>query len=373
MVTRRDFAGRLAGIAAVAGTLSELAYAQRAAVNLGKPLPKDMVWLNANENPAGPPPASIRAMTDVLSSSGRYHYQEFGEFNAALARSEDLDPSQILVGAGSSETLHQAVDAFTSPSRPMIAISPTYELPTELARAGGRRVITVPVNDQYYADVRKIIAEAEKAGGGLIYICNPNNPTSAVTPKADIQWMVANLPANTVLLIDEAYIHFAETPQIESGLAYVRQGKPVVVTRTFSKLYGMAGLRAGFACAPPELISRMASFRNNVISIVTVRAVLAAIAEAKTLVPERRKQLASVRRELCDWMRQKDVKFIDPQANFVMIEVGRDVRGFGRAMAERGVAVGRPFPPLNNLLRVSIGTGQDMTKFREAFWSVYSA
>jgi histidinol-phosphate aminotransferase len=372
MVTRRDFAGRIAGIAAAAGMLSEMAYAQRAAVNLGRALPKDMVWLNANENPAGPPTSSIRAMTEVLPEGGRYHYQEFGEFNAAVARSEDLDASQIVVGAGSSETLHQAVDAFTSPSRPLIAITPTYELPGELARAAGRQVISVPLNDKYCADVRKLVAEADRAGGGLVYLCNPNNPTSAVTPKADIRWMVANLPPNTVVLIDEAYIHFAETPEMESGLAYVRQGRPVIVTRTFSKLYGMAGLRAGFACGPPELISQMASFRNNVISIVAVRAVLAAIAEAKTLVPQRRGQLASTRRDLCAWLRQKNVKYVDPQANFVMIDVGRDVRDFGRAMAQRGVAVGRPFPPLNQLLRVSIGTDQDMAKFREAFWTVYS-
>jgi histidinol-phosphate/aromatic aminotransferase/cobyric acid decarboxylase-like protein len=255
----------------------------------------------------------------------------------------------------------------------MIAIAPTYEGPPEVARSLGRHVITVPVTKGYYADVHKLVAEAEKAGGGLIYLCNPNNPTSAVTPKADIAWMMSNLPPNTIALIDEAYIHFAETPELESALGYVRQGKNVVVTRTFSKIYGMAGLRAGFACARPDLIARMAPFRNNVISIVTAQGVMAALAESKTLLPERKAKLVRTRGELCGWLKQKGLSYIDPQANFVMIDVGRDVREVGPAMAQRGVAVGRPFPPLDHMLRVTIGTDQEMAKFREVFWTVHNA
>ena len=364
MLTRRGFG------AAAAGLLTEMAYAQRAAVS-NVPLPKDMVWLNANENPAGPPASSLKVMTDTLASSGQYHYQEFSNFYTTLARSEDLDREQILVGAGSSEVLHAAVDAFTSPTKPMISMFPTYEAPPELAKALGRRTIDVPLTPKYYADVRKLVAEAEKARGGMIYICNPNNPTSAVTPKSDIQWMVSNLPPDTIALIDEAYIHFAETPEAESALSFVRQGKNVVVTRTFSKIYGMAGLRAGFACARPDLIAKMAPYRNNVISIVTARGVMAAIAE-KTLVAERRATLAKTRSDLCEWLRQKNLKYIEPQANFLMIDIGREVREFGRAMAQRGVAVGRPFPPLTQMLRVSVGTDQDMAKFREVFTAVHA-
>lgn len=373
MLNRREFAHRIGFTAAAAGMLTEMSFAQRAAVNLSGAQLKDMVWLNANENPAGPPASVLKAMADMLPYSNRYHYQEFSSFYTKLAHSEDLDAGQILVGAGSSEPLHAAVEAFTSPTQPMISIAPTYEGPPEVARALGRRVVTVPVTSGYYADVHKLVAEAEKAGGGLIYLCNPNNPTSAVTPKADMAWMVSNLPPNTILLIDEAYIHFADTPDAESALGYVRQGKNVVVTRTFSKIYGMAGLRAGFACARPDLIARMAPFRNNVISIVTAQGVLAALGESKTLLPERKAKLVRTRVELCGWLKQKGLKYIDPQANFMMIDVGRDVRQMGSAMAQRGVAVGRPFPPLDHMLRVTIGTDQEMAKFREVFWNVYSA
>jgi len=153
----------------------------------------------------------------------------------------------------------------------------------------------------------------------------------------------------------------------------VRQGKDVIVTRTFSKIYGMAGLRAGFACARPDLIAKMEPYRNNVISIIAVRAVLAALAEAKTLLAARKAKLMATREEMCAWLRAKGLRYIPPQANFMMIDVGRDVRTIGPVLARRGVAVSRPFPPLGRMMRVSIGTDGEMAKFREVFWSVYEA
>lgn len=371
MITRRRFAFHMGLAAAAPRMLPEMAYAQRAALNV--PLAKDMVWLNANENPEGPPAVSIDAMTQALPTTGRYHYQEFRDFYAAVARSEDLAPDQVLIGAGSSEVLHAAVDALTSPTLPLIAISPTYEGPIDLARALGRKVVLVPLTAGYYADVKKLVEEAGKAGGGLVYLCNPNNPTGAVTPKADLAWLVSNLPPNTIALIDEAYAHFAETRDFESALGYARKGNNVVVTRTFSKIWGMAGLRAGFACGRADLIARMAPFRNNVISYVTARAVLAALEQAQAILPARRAKLLKTRSELCAWLREKNLRYIESHANFVMIDAGCDARQLIYTMPSKGVAVGRPFPPFDNMLRVSIGTDSDMARFREVFWSVYQA
>lgn len=371
MLTRRGFAARLGLAAAASRMIPEIGYAQRARIS--GDLPADMVWLNANENPDGPPRSSLDAMAKALPASNRYHFQEFGEFYGAIARSEDLSPEQVVIGAGSTEVLHDAVDAFTSPTRPLITVEPAYEGPAQLARALGRSVVRLPLTPAWGADVKALAAAAEKAGGGVIYLCNPNNPTASVTPKADLAWLVGNLPPDTVLLLDEAYIHFAETPEMESGLAYVRQGKNVVVTRTFSKIYGMAGLRAGFGCAPPALIERMAPVRNSVISWVTAQAVLAALAESPTLLPQRKTRVARTRRELCAWLREREIDYIDPQANFIMIDTRRDAREFISAMPRQGVAVGRPFPPLTNMLRVTIGTDPEMARFREVFWSVYKA
>ena len=370
MITRRELAGRI-GIAAIAARLApEMAYAQRAAVKTGG-MPTDMVWLNANENPAGPPSVALEAMQRVLPSSGRYHYQEFGQIYGAIAKSEDLKPDQIVAGCGSSEVLHTAVDVFTSSTKPLISVTPAYEYPIELAKAFGRPVVLTKLREDYTADVKKLAEEADKARGGLIYLCNPNNPTSAMVKAGDVDWLVSNLPANTILLVDEAYIHFGEHPELKSALPYVQQGKGVIVTRTFSKIYGMAGLRVGFAAAKPELIAKMAPLAINVINIVSARGVVAALGDKDNIIRERRAALAKTRRELYGWLGERGVKYIEPQANFIMIDCGRNAREFIAAMPKLGVAPGRPFPPLDNLLRVTIGTDAEMAKFRDVFWKVY--
>jgi histidinol-phosphate aminotransferase len=371
MLTRRGFAARLSLGAAAIRMTTEMAYAQRAAAHSAEAFSKDMVWLNSNENPAGPPAVSLDAMREVLPLSGRYHYNEFGQIYKVIAGSEELTANQIVAGAGSSEVLHTAVDAFTSATRPLISVTPAYEGPIELARALGRPVVLTKLREDYTADVRLLAEAARKANGGLIYLCNPNNPTSAAVKSADVDWLVANLPANTMLLVDEAYIHFVESPDVKSAMPYVRQGKDVIVARTFSKIYGMAGLRVGFAAAKPAIIQKLSPLAMNVISYVSARAVTAALKDRESIVPERRASLAKTRRDLCAWLREREVKYIEPHANFVMIDTGRNAREFITAMPKLGVAPGRPFPPLDNMLRVTLGADAEMAKFREVFWKVY--
>ena len=372
MLTRRGFAARLGLSAAAIRMMPEMAYAQRAAVNAAN-LPADMVWLNANENPLGPPECSLAAMRDVLPTSGRYHFQEFRDIETAIAASEGLSPDQIVTGAGSSEVLHLVVDQFTSPTRPLILPNPTFEGPSEVALAMGRPVVHTGLRPDYSVDVQQLAEAAAKSRGALVYLCNPNNPTSAITTKKDLAWLVANLPADATLVVDEAYIQFGETPDLESALPYVQQGKNVIVARTFSKIYGMAGLRVGFAAASPETIRRLTPLRMGIVSIVGARAVVAALANRQTILADRRASLARTRRDLCAWLASKNLKFIEPHANFIMIDVGRNARAFIDAMPPLGVAPGRPFPPLDNLLRVTIGTDAEMARFRDVFWKVYSA
>jgi histidinol-phosphate aminotransferase len=370
-MTRRDLALRVAGAAAAMPVLNEAALAQRAAVPGA--VPAGTVFLNANENPEGPPKEAVDAMIKVLPSSGRYHYQEYGEFYAAVAKSEGMAPEQLVIGSGSSEVLQAAVHAFTSPTRPLVQIYPTYESVAAVVEALSRKVVRVPLTASHTADVKALVEAAARENAGLIYLCNPNNPTSTVTPKKDIDWLISNLPGDTVLLLDEAYIHFAETPEMVSAFPYVNAGKNVVVSRSYSKIWGMAGLRAGAAYAKPELIRRMEPFRNNVISIVAVRALLGGLAAADRIIPERRARYNGIRRDVCKWLDTKGVKYIEPHANFMMIDMGRDVRQLLPKMVARGVAPGRPFPPMTNFMRVSIGTASDMEKFREVFWEVYKS
>jgi len=371
MVTRRHFVRDVSCIALASPLLGESVLALRAIPNAASS--DDMVWLNANENPVGPPPSAIRAIVEGAAATARYHFEEFEGFTRVIAQSENVSEEHVLFGVGSSEIIDAAISAFTSVLHPMITATPTYEVPIELAHSMGKNVVQTSLTEAWAFPVRRLAEEARKAGGGLIYLCNPNNPTSSLTPSDDLDWLVKNLPLNTVLLIDEAYIHFAQPAHIESSIKYVRDNKNVVVTRTFSKIYGMAGIRAGFGCARPDLIRAMTPFRNNVIPVLGLRAATAALKESPLLIPARRAEVARRRSDLCEWLRQKGIGYIEPHANFVMIDIGRDVRSFGNEMFRKGVAVGRPFRPVEHMLRVSVGTESEMSKFRDVFWQVYTS
>src|SRR6266536_1069751 len=366
MITRRRLMRNLSGFVVGSQLAAEYLLARRPDGDSGTN--DKVVWLDSNENPLGPPPSAIKAIVDGAAATARYHFDEFAGFSEALARSEELQPEQVLFGVGSTEVIDAAICAFTSSSIPIITATPTYDIFIELAQSLGRKVVQAPLTDAWGFPVRKLAAEAERAGASLIYLCNPNNPTSSLTPKNDIEWLMANLPPRTVLLVDEAYIHFAESTEIESAMKYVRQNRNVIVTRTFSKIYGMAGARAGFGCARPDLILAMKPFMDKVIPILALRAASAALADRGTLVPTRKASIGQTRRELCGWLQQKGIKYIEPHANFLMISIGRDARSFGKEMLRHGIAVGRPFPPLNEMIRVTIGTDPEMKRFREAFW-----
>jgi histidinol-phosphate aminotransferase len=375
MVTRRSFM-RQVGVLGAAGVYfgETLIAATAQADEPARSATSSRIWLDANENSAGPPRSAIEAMVESAPRAGRYHFEEFGAFSQAIGASEQISPAQVLFGVGSSEIIASAICAFASDSKSMITASPSYDIVVQLARAMGKAVVEIPLSPpQWSYPVKQLAEEAKKAGGGLIYLCNPNNPTGSMTSVEDVRWLVSNLPPDTVLLVDEAYLEFADPAKVESAIKYVREDKDVVVTRTFSKIYGMAGVRSGFGCARPDLILAMNPFMDNVIPYLGVRASIAALREKATLVPERRKNNAQIRGELCQWLDQNKVRYIPSQANFVMIDVKRDVRDFSAAMYREGVAVGRPFPPLNTMLRVTLGNATEMQRFRQAFLKVYSA
>jgi histidinol-phosphate/aromatic aminotransferase/cobyric acid decarboxylase-like protein len=177
----------------------------------------------------------------------------------ALAHLAGVETGQVMPGAGSTEVLHCALDAFTFPSKPLITAWPTWEIACDVVEAAGRRVVKVRLTKQWSADVARLAHESRQVGGGVIHLGNPNNPTSSATPKNELRWLAEHLPPSTVLLVDEAYIQFANPAEVESVVAYVREGRSVIATRTFSKLYGIAGVRVGFGCGPSDLLKHMAT------------------------------------------------------------------------------------------------------------------
>ena len=363
MISRREF-----GSAALLSLMPELAFAQHAAIT--GDVPPDTVWLNANENPEGPPQESREAIRNAITEAGRYNHRAFPAYHAALAKSVRLEADQIIPGAGSTEVLHCALDAFTTQTRPLITCWPTWEMAAQLTEAAGKPVVRVPLLKDWSVDVERMVVEAKKSGGGVIHFGNPNNPTSSLTGQAQIRWLGENLPANTIALIDEAYMQFVDPDLFESGVNHVRQGRSVIATRTFSKLYGMAGVRIGFGCAPAELIRRMQPFRNNVVSILSARAAMAAVALGDSFVAERRARRAGIRTKLCSWLNTKGFHYIPPHANFVLIDIRREVQDVIPKMLAQGVAVGRRFEAVGGWMRVAIGTEKEMDKFMTVFQKV---
>src|SRR5436305_1120134 len=245
MLTRRHFAHVL-GATAVAAAMPRLTLA-------GAPKPKGIARLNANENPYGPSPAALHAINDALPRANRYPDEAIEALVADIAKFHGLSNDSILSTDGSSEALKVAATTFAQ--KRLVTAEPTFEAIGFCAKSQGAEIIKVPLTATHAHDLARMLDAAK--GEGLIYVCNPNNPTATITQKAAVRALRANAPASVTILIDEAYHHHADSPDYESVIPLVKSYPNLVVTRTFSKIYGMAGLRCGYAIAQPEVISKM--------------------------------------------------------------------------------------------------------------------
>ncbi len=364
--TRRGFL-RLAAM--VAGASSMPFYNEPALAQLSKvtDAPSDAVMINANENPLGPCPEAMEAVHNIVAKGGRYLYGETDKLQAVMATMEDISPDSVRIFVGSSPALHQAVLAFTSSTRPFVIADPGYEAGERAANFIGTPVVKVPLTPTYAHDVKAMASASATAG--LIYICNPNNPSGTLTPKSEIEWLVANKPAGSVVMIDEAYTHIAGAP-FNSDL--VAQGKDVVLLRTFSKIYGMAGLRAGAAIARPELLDKLGGWGATMMPITGMVAANASL-QAKDLVPTRRKLIAQVREDTFNFLERNNYKFVPSVSNCFMVDTGRPGSNAVLAMRKEKVYVGRVWPVWPNYVRVTVGTADEMKKFQIAFSKVMSA
>jgi histidinol-phosphate aminotransferase len=365
--SRRGF-HRMAALVATGAALpfyNEQALAQRA----DRPsMPADAVRINANENPMGPCPEAAEAIHAIVQRGGRYLNEEGAAVATLLAEQAGVKRNYVTVFAGSSDPLHRAVLSFTAKDRPYVVADPGYEAGARAAEFIGAPVMRVPlVPGSFKHDVKAMVAAAPNAG--LFYICNPNNPTGTITPKEDIEWLVEHKPAGSVVLIDEAYIHLSNAA-MSSYL--VAAEKDVMVLRTFSKLYGMAGLRAGAAIAKPELLSKLSNYGNGMLP-VTGMAGAAASLRVKTLVAERRKIIADIREDTFSFLAKNNIEFITSYANMFMMNVKRPGQNFADEMAAQKVMIGRVWKAWPNWVRTSVGTREEMAKFKEACLKCYHA
>jgi histidinol-phosphate aminotransferase len=368
-VSRRRFAQLLgAGAAAVV---------VRPSLSFGKPTQSvttplaaggNIVRLSANENPYGPSTKALQAMTESFGVACRYPDEHNNVLIDKVAKLNNVDRDQILLGDGSGEILKLCAETFTGPQNgKLVAADPTFEAILNNASANGAEVVKVPLTGSFAHDLPKMLASAK---GGLIYVCNPNNPTASITPKDELRDFIAKTPAETMILVDEAYFHYADSPDYESVIPLAREYPNLIVSRTFSKIYGMAGLRCGYCVAQKETVERMR--RNQMWDSVNCMALAAATAslDDPDHVPHGQRLNHEAKTFVTSELEKMGYKQIPSQANFVMFDCKKPVVPLIKAMKERNVHVGRLFPALPNHMRLTIGKKSEMETFLAAFREV---
>ncbi len=363
--SRRSFL-HVSAAASAAAALHVMTEPILAAQALHPPIPKDAVIIDKNENPLGPCEVARQAIVEVIPQGGRYSFELTDELIKTFCEQEGLKPDYVRAFSGSSTPLHEGVMAFTSPQRSYVTGDPGYEAGTFAAKGAGARTVKVPLAKDYSHDVHAMLSAAPD--GGLFYIASPNNPTGTLTSHSDIEYLVEHKPEGSVVMVDEAYIHFA--PTAVSAIDLVKAGKDVIVLRTFSKLYGMAGLRCGFAIARPDIQQKIMDHTGW--TFIPVTAAVAATASLKdpNIVAERRKVNTDVRQQTFAWLDANGYSYIPSESNCFLLDTRQPGKQVIQAMASQNVIIGRIWPSMPTYVRITVGTQPEMEKFQVAFQRV---
>jgi histidinol-phosphate aminotransferase len=301
----------------------------------------------------------------MIPQGGRYNFEMSEALEKQFAEMQGLKPEYVKVYPGSSSPLYFSVRAHTSPAKSYVTADPGYEAGMFAAENAGARVVKVPLTKTYSHDVKAMLAAGQDAG--VFYICTPNNPTGTVTSHSDIEYLLENKPAGSVVMVDEAYIHFSDATSV---MDLVKADKDVILLRTFSKIYGMAGMRCGFAIARPDLLEGVEKYGGW--NFMPAAAVVAAEASLKDqqLVPERKRINAVVREQTFQWLDTNGYSYIPSESNCFMLDTKRDGKDVIAAMAKQGVMVGRIWPVMPHCVRITVGTKPEMEQFQAAFHKV---
>ncbi len=368
-ITRRNFVRNIAtGAAATAAipAVADLAFSELVSGSRASE-PGGPIILSRNENAYGPSSKVIASMQDSLQFANRYPDPAVGALHARIAQSHSIKPEQLILSCGSGEILSICASAFLAPGKKLITALPTFESLGRFAKTFGAEVSEVPLTKTYSHDLAAILAQADSSTG-LIYICNPNNPTASLTPRKDLEAFIRKLPASTTVLIDEAYHHFvASTADYVSFIDRPIDDDRVIVCRTFSKVYGLAGIRVGYAVGAPEKIKALAARRlPEGLNAIGAHAGLVAYDDLD-YVRLSTKRNADDRQEFFNQANARMVRGIDSHANFAMLKCGRMAVGVIEHFRKNNIAIARLFPSMNTYVRVSFGTPDQMKEF----WRVW--
>ena len=330
-------------------------------------LSHDGVMIDANENPLGPSPAARDAVAAIAAQGGRYSDWLTDDLVKQLAQTEGVKPEYVRVFPGSSEPLHHSVSIFSSPHRSYVTADPGYEAGMFAAERVNARVVKVPLDKNYAHDIPAMLAAAPDAG--VFYICTPNNPTGTLTSHSAVEQLVEKKPKGSIVLVDEAYIHFSDAPSL---IDLVKADKDVLVLRTFSKIYGMAGLRCGAVFGRPDLLERIEHYAGwNAMPITALVASSASLKDPQ-LVTERKRINHQVRSSVFAWLDRSGYAYIPSQSNCFMLNAKRPAKEMIEAMASQKVHIGRSWPAWPTYVRITVGTQPEMEEFQTALHRVMS-
>ena len=353
----------LAGGAAALSLNSEMAFAADDDDAASK-----MIRIGSNECWTGPMAPGLAAGNAAFVNANRYSPNgEHEKLIKAISTVENVPVDHIGIYPGSGETLTRTLVAFCSPTKGLVQASPTYDNPTPVAKFLNVPIANVPLTSDYRHDVKAMLAA--NPNGGVYYVVNPNNPTGTMTPMAEIEWLVDNKPAGAVVLIDEAYIHWTPEYPKNSAAHLVRAGKDVIITRTFSKVFGMAGARVGYVMARPDLVKKVEVYdRGNGPSIPTTACATASITQT-ALIAARRNEMIQNRAMTVDFLTKRGLKVIGPSfANMIMVDwKTKSAKDMNAMYKAQGIQIaGNRWPVWPTVGRISIGSKADMEAFINA-------
>jgi len=367
-ISRRKFAQLVGAGAACAVIKPTVSLAKTVPIaNPAAPPLTGIVRLSSNENPYGPSPQGLKAMTNVFHLVCRYPDENAAALIEKLAKLNNVAPDQILLGDGSGEVLKLCAETFTGARGKLVVADPTFEAILHHATTNGAEVVKVPLTNSFAHDLAKM---AEVSNAALVYICNPNNPTASITPKDELHDFISKTPSHTMTLVDEAYFHYADSPDHSSVIPLVKDHPNLIVARTFSKVYGMAGLRCGYAVGQTETIAHLRDHQSwDSVNIMAVAAASASLDDADHVANGRRLN-QETRMFVTTQLEAMGYNAIPSQANFIMFDVKRPVVPLIKALKDKNVEVGRLFPALPNHMRLTIGKKNEMEAFLSAFRQV---
>ncbi len=363
-MNRREWLTRSGVLAATGfvfgpGVLSARGRAPSAPVPSGR---AEVIRLHSNENPFGPSPSAREAMQAAFDLGNRYPAEHYRELTTMIAEAEGLTPDHVLLGAGSHEVLRVAGVAYGLSGGEVVTPYPTYERMGIYAETVGARVHRVPLTPDFDTDLDAMDRRTTN-GVKMVFVCNPNNPTGRIVPAEHLRAFCADVSRRAVVFVDEAYHEYVDDPAYASMTDLVKADENVIVSRTFSKIYGLAGLRVGYGLARPDIVERLKAFTTaHSVNILGLSAAKAAFTDAPFRTMSRREN-AEARAFLYGVFEDLGYPYLPSQSNFVFFHVGEDVRAFGEKMRARGIRVGRPFPPYLDWCRVSIGTRAEVEAF----------